>query len=156
MCKKNTKGLRPFKGPNRKTFGNKVTKCAKRTPRDFDLSKGSKQITFGKKGASTFKMNQIKRPSTKNKNKNTLGTIETWMLERGRHFSIKPLGNNHSIRTTKRTKPTEDNSVQERGETFSQKFEISSRCFGGNQIVYQSSTKENSPFYINCLRAITR
>jgi hypothetical protein len=67
MCKKNTKGLRLFKGLNQKTFGTKVTKCAKITPR----------------GVSTFKTNRTKRPSAKNQKKNTLGKIETWMPERG-------------------------------------------------------------------------
>ena len=114
MCKKNAKGLRPFKKVrNQKTFG-------------------------------TI---EIKRPSAQSKHGCQKG---------GRCFSIKTLSINHSIHTTKRTKPPEDNSAQERGETFSQKFEISSRCLGGKQIVYQSSTKENSPYYTNCLRATTR
>src|SRR6185312_6265100 len=38
-CKINAKGLRPYKGPNKKTFGTKGTISAKRTPRGFDLLK---------------------------------------------------------------------------------------------------------------------
>ena len=49
MCKKNAKGLRLFKGLNQKTFGTKVTKYDKITPR----------------GVSNFKTNRTKRPSAK-------------------------------------------------------------------------------------------
>jgi hypothetical protein len=37
--KKNAKGLRPFQGPNQKTFGTIGTISAKRMPRGFDLFK---------------------------------------------------------------------------------------------------------------------
>ena len=175
MCKKKAKGLRPFKGPNQKTFGTKVTKCAKRTPRGFGHLKVWTNKTFGtkdtkcakikprdfnlrqKRGVSTFKTNQTKRHSAKNQKKNTLGKIETWMPERGETF-FHPTPRHQSLdpHETKRTKPPEDNSAQERGETFFQKYKISARYLGGKQIIYQGSTKENSLFYINCLRATTR
>jgi len=109
------------------------------------------------KGASTFKTNRTKRPSAQNKNKNTLGTIETWMPERGETFFHRtPRHQSLDPHETKRTKPPKDNSAQERGETFFQKYKISARYLGGKQIIYQGSTKENSLFYINCLRATTR
>jgi len=117
--KTSAKGFRLFKGLNQKTSCTKVTKCAKITPR----------------GVSTFKTNRTKRPSAKNQKKNTLGKIETWMPERGETFFLQTPRHQLLDPHNKKTKPPEDNSSQERGEKFSQKFKIFSRCLGDKQIV---------------------
>ena len=66
---------------------------------------------------------------------------ETFLHPTPRHQSLDP-------HETKRTKPPEDNSAQERGETFFQKkYKISARCLVSKQIIYRGSTKKETPFY---------
>ena len=164
MCKKNAKGLRPFKGPNQKTFGTIGTISAKRTPRAFDLSKDRTKkpsaLKLCKKNAKGIRLLRQTEPKDlrhKTKRKNPSERSKHGCQKGGRHF-FHPTPRHQPLdpQETKRTKSPEDNSAQERGKTFFQKYKIYACCLEGKQIVYQGSTKENSPFYINCLRATTR
>ena len=52
LSKRTPRGFDLSKGSNQKTFG---TKSAKQTPRGFDLQKGLNQKTFGTKGTISAK-----------------------------------------------------------------------------------------------------
>ena len=94
---KNVKGLRPLKGPNQKTFG---------------------------KNGNNDKNGKGLRPFKRSEPKITKEASKDGCQKGGRRFSILTLSTHHSIYpATKSTKSFEDNSTQERGETFFHKIQ---------------------------------
>jgi hypothetical protein len=69
-----------------------------------------------KRGFRLLRRAEPKDLRQKNKNKNTLGTIETWMPERGETF-LHQTPRHQSLDPHYKKNP-EDNSAQERGRRF--------------------------------------